>query len=148
MIQDFLYLKDKNIKDVLELIMETYLVSYSDPEPVLKRNGFGKAHHRLISLIDNNPGIKLTDILKKLKVTKQSLSRVIKELKKKNNNIIVQKKSEKDARENLLFLSEKGNALYNEIFEIQKDRILKAFKNCSTDEVISFKKVLLKIVAQ
>ena len=63
MLQNFLYLKEKNLKDVIELLLRGYTSSFSDAEQTLKRNSLGKAHHRLIVLIDNNPGIKVTEIL-------------------------------------------------------------------------------------
>ena len=90
MLKDFLYLKEKNLKDIIELLLKAYSSSFSDSEQTLKRNHLGKAHHRLIILLDNNPGIKVTEILNHLKVTKQSLNRVIQDLLK--NQLIVQKK--------------------------------------------------------
>ena len=109
MIQDYLYLKEKNIKEVLELILESYVMTSFDTDLVLKRNNFGRAHQRLIILIDNNPGITVSEILEKLKITKQSLSRTLQDLIKKN--IVDQKKGEKDGREKLLFLGTKGSEL-------------------------------------
>ena len=82
MLKDFLYLKEKNLKDIIELLLKAYSSSFSDSEQTLKRNHLGKAHHRLIILLDNNPGIKVTEILNHLKVTKQSLNRVIQDLLK------------------------------------------------------------------
>jgi len=63
MLKDFLYLKEKNLKDVIELLLKAYTSSFSDSEQNLKKRSLGKAHHRLIVLIDNNPGIKVTEIL-------------------------------------------------------------------------------------
>ena len=100
MIQDFLYLKEKNIKEVLELILESYVVTTFDTDFVLKHNKFGRAHQRLIMLIDNNPGITVSEVLNKLKITKQSLSRTLQDLLSKK--IVSQKKGKKDGREKLL----------------------------------------------
>ncbi|MEK9716746.1 MAG: MarR family transcriptional regulator [Pelagibacteraceae bacterium] len=144
MLQDFLYLKEKNLKDVIELLLKTYSASFSDSEQVLKNKSLGKAHHRLIVLVDNNPGIKVTEILNILKITKQSLSRVLQELKDKS--IILQEKGSADGREKLLFLSDKGKEYSQSIFNSQKKRILNAFKNSSPDEVQYFKNVLKKII--
>jgi DNA-binding MarR family transcriptional regulator len=144
MLQDFLYLKEKNLKDVIELLLKTYSASFSDSEQVLKNKSLGKAHHRLIILVDNNPGIKVTEILNILKITKQSLSRVLQELKDKS--IILQEKGSADGREKLLFLSDKGKEYSQSIFNSQKKRILNAFKNSSPDEVQYFKNVLKKII--
>ena len=102
MIQDYLYLKEKNIKEVLELILESYVMTSFDTDLVLKRNNFGRAHQRLIILIDNNPGITVSEILEKLKITKQSLSRTLQDLIKKN--IVDQKKRrERRKRKTIIF---------------------------------------------
>ena len=120
MIQDYLYLKEKNIKEVLELILESYVMTSFDADLVLKRNNFGRAHQRLIILIDNNPGITVSEILEKLKITKQSLSRTLQDLVKKN--IVDQKKRRGRWKRKLLFLGSKGNELSKELFETQKKK--------------------------
>ncbi len=144
MLKDFLYLKEKNLKEVIELLLKAYASSFSDSEQTLKRGSLGKAHHRLIILIDNNPGIKVSEILNKLKVTKQSLNRVLQDVIKKD--LIIQKKAEKDRREREIFLSEKGKELSINLFNSQKNRILNAFKKSSPDEVLYFKNVLKRII--
>ena len=144
MLQNFLYLKEKNLKDVIELLLRGYTSSFSDAEQTLKRNSLGKAHHRLMVLIDNNPGIKVTEILNILKITKQSLNRVIQDLLKKK--LITQKKAKKDGREKEIFLSEEGEIFCNTLFNSQKTRVLNAFKKSSPDEVIYFKNVLKRII--
>ena len=144
--QDFLYLRENNIKEIIELMLEAYTNSYSDPYEVLKKNSFGIAHHRLICAVDINPGIKVADLIKKLKITKQSLSRVLQELIKKE--IISQSKGDIDGRHRLLYLTEKGKKISEEIFNTQKKRILEAFKESDSNEVLNFKKVLKKIIAE
>jgi DNA-binding MarR family transcriptional regulator len=141
---DFLYLRENNIKEIIELMLEAYTESYSDPYELLKKNSFGRAHHRLICTVNANPGIKVADLIKKLKITKQSLSRVLQELIK--DKIISQSKGEIDGRQRLLHLTEKGERISEEIFNIQKKRILEAFKECDSQEVLNFKKVLKKII--
>ena len=141
---DFLYLRENNIKEIIELMLEAYTESYSDPYEILKKNSFGRAHHRLICTVNANPGMKVADLIKKLKITKQSLSRVLQELIK--DKIISQSKGEIDGRQRLLHLTEKGEKISEEIFTIQKERILKAFKECDSQEVLNFKKVLKKII--
>ena len=142
--QDFLYLRENNIKEIIELMLEAYTNSYSDPYDILKKNSFGKAHHRLICTVDTHPGIKVADLIKKLKITKQSLSRVLQELIKKG--IVSQSKGDEDGRQRLLHLTEKGKKISDEIFHKQKKRILEAFKNSDSSEVLNFKKVLQKII--
>ena len=142
--QDYLYLRENNIKEIIELMLEAYTNSYSDPYDILKKNSFGKAHHRLICTVDTHPGIKVAELIKKLKITKQSLSRVLQELIKKD--IITQSKGDKDGRQRLLYLTDKGKKISNEIFDKQKKRILEAFKESDSNEVLNFKKVLQKII--
>ncbi len=144
MLKDFLYLKEKNLKDVIELLLKSYASLFSDSEQTLKRHFLGKAHHRLIILIDNNPGIKVTKILNMLKVTKQSLNRVLQDLIKKD--FIIQKKDEKDGREKKIYLSDRGLEFANNLFNSQKNRVLSAFKKSSPDEVHYFKNVLKRIL--
>ena len=143
---DFLYLRENNIKEIIELMLEAYTNSYSDPYDILKKNSFGKAHHRLICAIDINPGIKVADLIKKLKITKQSLSRVLQELRKKE--IVSQSKGDIDGRKRLLHLTLKGKKISDEIFNKQKKRVLEAFKRSDSQEVLNFKKVLKKIIAE
>ncbi len=143
---NFLYLRENNIKEIIELMLEAYTNSYSDPYDILKKNSFGKAHHRLICTVDANPGIKVADLIKKLKITKQSLSRVLQELIKKE--IISQSRGDTDGRQRLLHLTEKGKKVSDEIFHKQKQRILEAFKDSDSSEVLNFKKVLKKIIAE
>jgi len=144
MLKDFLYLKEKNLKDVIELLLKAYTSSFSDSEQNLKKRSLGKAHHRLIVLIDNNPGIKVTEILNILKITKQSLNRVLQDLIQKD--ITTQAKAEKDKREKKIFLTEKGKELSLSLFNSQKLRVLNAFKKSSPDEVLYFKNVLKRII--
>jgi len=142
--KDLLYLTDKSLKEVIELIFQAYIDSYSDPYEVLKKNSFGRAHHRLLCIIEGNPNISIADILRKLKITKQSLSRVLQDLIKKK--IITQKKGTKDARQRELQLTEGGLSLCNIIFNKQKKRIFNALKTSGTDEVTNFKNVMRKII--
>jgi len=142
--KDLLYLTDKSLKEVIELIFQAYIDSYSDPYEVLKKNSFGRAHHRLLCIIEGNPNISIADILRKLKITKQSLSRVLQDLIKKK--IITQKKGTKDARQRELQLTEEGLSLCNIIFNKQKKRIYNALKTSGVDEVTNFKNIMRKII--
>ena len=89
-------------------------------------------------------GISISDLLKKLKITKQSLNRVLKDLIKLD--LIIFKKSDQDTRVKHLFLNEKGKKIFNEIFEIQKKRIYNALLNSKSEEVLNFDNVLNKII--
>ena len=142
--RDLLYLKDDQIKDFIEQIFYAYRETYSDPKKILKKYSFGTAHHRAIQLIERHEGLTVTDLLNKLKVTKQSLNRVLKDLIKLN--VIIFKKDEKDTRIKHVFLNENGIKLFNEIFSMQKKRIYNAFLKSKSEEVINFDNVLKKII--
>jgi DNA-binding MarR family transcriptional regulator len=142
--RDLLYLKDDQIKDFIEQIFYVYRETYSDPKKILKKYSFGTAHHRTIYIIERNAGITVSGLLKKLKVTKQSLNRVLRDLIK--NKTIILKKGEVDSRQRHIFLDEKGKKLFDEMFFEQKKKIYNAFKNSDSDSVIKFKKVLKKII--
>jgi|TARA_B100000686_G_scaffold302267_1_gene338207 DNA-binding MarR family transcriptional regulator len=142
--RDLLYLKDDQIKDFIEQIFYVYRETYSDPKKILKKYSFGTAHQRTIYIIERNAGITVTGLLKKLKVTKQSLNRVLRDLIK--NKTIILKKGEVDSRQRHIFLDEKGKKLFDEIFLEQKKKIYNAFKNSDSDSVIKFKNVLKKII--
>ena len=142
--RDLLYLKDDQIKDFIELIFYAYKETYADPVKVLKKYSFGNAHHRAIHLIERHEGISVSQLLQRLKITKQSLNRVLRDLI--NNKTIVLKKGEIDSRHRKIFLDERGKKLSEEIFLEQKKRIYNAFKNSDSDSVIKFKSVLSKII--
>ena len=142
--RDLLYLKDEHIKDFIEQIFHAYRETYSDPKQVLKKYSFGLAHLRLIILIERHGGITISGLLNKLKITKQSLNRILKDLTK--NKVILVKKGEIDSRQRHIFLNEKGKKLFEEMFFEQKKRIYNAFKNSDSDSVIKFKNMLKKII--
>ena len=142
--RNLLYLKDDQIKDFIEQIYYAYRETYSDPKKILKKYSFGSAHHRAIHLIERHEGLAVSDLLNKLKITKQSLNRVLKNLIK--NKVIHIKKDEIDSRHRRIFLNEKGRKLFDEIFLEQKQRIYNAFKNSDSDSVLKFKNVLSKII--
>ena len=142
--KNLLYLKDDQIKEFIEQIFYVYRDTYSDPRKILKKYSFGAAHHRAIHLIERHEGLTVSDLLSKLKITKQSLNRVLRDLIK--NNTILLKKGEIDSRQRQIFLNERGKKLFDEIFIEQKKRIYNALKNSDSDSVIKFKSILNKII--
>jgi len=142
--KELLYLKDNQIKDLIEKLFIGYRESFSDSRHVLDRYSIGIAHHKVIHLISMYEGISISELLKRLKVTKQSLNRVLKDLIKLE--IIIFKKDDQDTRIKHVFLNEKGKKIFNEIFNLQKRRIYNALLKSSSEEVISFDKVLKKII--
>jgi len=142
--KELLYLKDEQLKDLIEKLFVSYKETFSDSKKILKKYSMGLAHQKVIHLLSTYEGISVSELLKKLKVTKQSLNRVIKDLVKLE--IITFKKDDQDTRIKHIFLNEKGKKIFNEIFEIQKKRIYHALLNSSSEEVINFEKVLNKII--
>ena len=116
--KDLLYLKDEQIKDCIQLLFYAYRETFSDPKEVLSKKFFGPAHLRSLNLIERYPGISLGELIFKLKVTKQSLNRVLRDLIK--SKMIKQIKDESDTRKKNLFIDK--------------------------DSVIKFKEVLKKII--
>ena len=99
--KDLLYLKDEQIKDFIQLLYYAYRETFSDPKEILNKKLFGPAHLRALNLIESNPGISLSELIFKLKVTKQSLNRVLRDLKKLN--MIKQIIDENDTRKKIYF---------------------------------------------
>ena len=111
---------------------------------LLEKYSLGVAHNKVIHLLSLYEGITISELLKKLKVTKQSLNRVLKDLIK--INAIEFKKDVNDTRVKHVFLTVSGTKLFNEIFGKQKKRIYKAFLESDSRDVISFDKILIKII--
>ena len=142
--KDLLYLKDDHLKEFIEKLFISYRESFNDAKKTLDKYSLGIAHHKVIHLISLHEGITISKLLKKLKVTKQSLNRVVKDLI--NLDAIKFKKDEKDTRLKHVFLTKKGNQIFSEIFSSQKQRIYKALLNSSSIEVNNFNSVLKKII--
>ena len=142
--KELLYLKDEHLKEFIEKLFMGYRNSFDDAKKTLNKHSIGVAHHKVIHLLSIYKGITISNLLKKLKITKQSLNRVLNDLIKLN--VIFFKKDEKDARLKHIFLSEKGEKLFGEIFLSQKTRIYKALLNSTSEEVLFFDNVLKKII--
>jgi DNA-binding MarR family transcriptional regulator len=142
--KDLLYLKDDQIKDFIQLLFYAYRETFSDPKKILSKKFFGPAHLRSLNLIERNPGISLGELMFKLKITKQSINRVLRDLK--NSKMIKQVKDENDTRRKMLFLDKDGKIFFEKVYESQKNRIFEALKNSEPESVLKFKQVLTKII--
>jgi DNA-binding MarR family transcriptional regulator len=142
--KELLYLKDEQIKEIIEKLFVVYRESFADAKKILDQYSIGIAHHKVIHLLSIHNGIIISELLKKLKVTKQSLNRILKDLIKLET--IDFKKDQQDTRVKHVFLNEKGKKLFEEIFFIQKKRIYSAFLNSESKEVLNFNNVLKKII--
>ena len=142
--KELLYLKDDQLKEFIEKISLSYRETFSDAKKILDKYSIGVAHHKVINLISLYDGITISELLKKLKITKQSLNRVLKDLIK--IEVVDFKKGKKDTRLKHVYLNDKGKKLFNEVFDVQKKRIYNALLNSSSKEVINFNNVLSKII--
>ena len=139
-----LYLKDHQLKEYIEKIFNGYRETVADAKKVLDKHSLGTAHNKVIHLISLYEGITISSLLRKLKVTKQSLNRVLNDLVEMN--AIEFKRDEVDTRVKHIYLTEIGSKIFEEIFSAQKKRIYDAFLSSESNEVISFDKVLKKII--
>lgn len=113
--------------DLIELLFFAYRDFVADPDEVLEKLGFGRAHHRVLHFVNRNPAIKVANLLDILKITKQSLGRVLKQLI--DEGYIVQKEGESDRRHRLLYATPKGEALALKLAGLQTKRILRALES-------------------
>ncbi len=111
--------------DIIELLFFAYRDFVGDPDEVLSRLGFGRAHHRVLHFVNRNPGMKVADLLDILNITKQSLGRVLKQLV--DQGFVVQKEGSQDRRQRLLYVTAKGETLALKLAGLQTERITRAF---------------------
>src|SRR6202163_1450571 len=97
------------IWDIIELLFFAYRDFVGDPDEVLSKLGFGRAHHRVLHFVNRNPGMKVADLLDILNITKQSLGRVLKQMV--DQGFILQKEGAQDRRQRLLYVTAKGETL-------------------------------------
>ena len=142
--KELLYLKDTQLKQLVEKLFISYRESFADAKKTLEKYSIGIAHHKVLHLISMYKGITISELLKKLKVTKQSLNRVLKDLIKLET--IFFEKDQQDTRVKHIFLNIKGEEIFKEVFSIQKKRIYNALLNSSSDQVLNFDNVLKKII--
>ena len=107
--------------DIIELLFFAYRDFVGDPDEVLSKLGFGRAHHRVLHFVNRNPGMKVADLLEILNITKQSLGRVLKQLV--DQGYVVQKEGAQDRRQRLLYVTAKGEALALKLAGLQTERI-------------------------
>ena len=142
--KELLYLKDDQLKDLIEKLFIGYRETFSDSKKILEKYSIGVAHQKVIHFLSMYEGITISELLKKLKITKQSLNRVLKDLIK--IEMIIFEKDDQDTRVKHVYLNDKGKKISNEIFDTQKKRIYNALLNSSSEEVINFDNVLNKII--
>jgi len=112
------------IWDIIELLFFAYRDFVGDPDEVLSKLAFGRAHHRVLHFVNRNPGMKVADLLDILNITKQSLGRVLKQMV--DQGYVVQKEGAQDRRQRLLYVTPKGEALALKLAGLQTARINRA----------------------
>src|SRR5947199_1842208 len=117
-------LREEPIWSIIELLFFAYRDFIGDPDDVLAKLGFGRAHHRVLHFVNRNPGMKVAELLDILKITKQSLGRVLKQLI--DQGYVVQKEGVNDRRQRLLYVTTKGESLAMKLAGLQTGRIARA----------------------
>ncbi len=135
---------DEELRDAMELLFFSYRDFIREPDAILEEYNFGRAHHRVIHFVGRNPDITVTHLLSILRITKQSLSRVLSQLVREH--FIRQLEGPIDRRQRLLSLTQKGYELEDELSRDQRNRITSAFVRAGPEAVNAFYKVLLNMM--
>ncbi|MFK8250582.1 MarR family winged helix-turn-helix transcriptional regulator [Ancylobacter terrae] len=130
--------------DLIELLFFAYKNFVSDPDEVLQRFGFGRAHHRVLHFVNRHPGMRVTDLLDILRITKQSLGRVLRELV--DQGFVDSRAGASDRRQRLLYLTPKGEALARDFIALQSARIERALAECGPDARAGARRFLVAMI--
>jgi DNA-binding MarR family transcriptional regulator len=122
---------DPRLLTFVELLFFAYRDFTGEADAALAEFGLGRAHHRVLHFVNRHPGLRVADLLEILKITKQSLARVLKELV--DQGWIVQKAGERDRRQRLLFATDKGAALARRLDGLQSRRVAQALAEAGAD---------------
>ena len=139
-----LFLREEELRQAMELLFFAYRDFTGEPDEILAEFGFGRAHHRVIYFVGRHPGITVSELLSILRITKQSLSRVLGQLVRRG--FITQQKGQRDQRQRLLHLTDKGTALERALIENQRVRIARAFRAAGAESVAGFRQVMLNLM--
>jgi DNA-binding MarR family transcriptional regulator len=130
----------------VELLFFAYRDFTGDADAVLDQYGFGRAHHRVLHFVHRNPGLRVANLLEILKITKQSLARVLKQLV--GEGFIAQKAGAEDRRERLLYVTPKGSKLADKLLALQVSRVLAARKAVGPDAEAAARRFLLAMISE
>jgi DNA-binding MarR family transcriptional regulator len=139
-----LFLRDEELRQGMEMLFYAYREFTAEADVVLTRLGFGRAHHRVIYFVGRHPGISVTELLGILRITKQSLSRVLGELVR--DGYITQTTGTDDRRRRLLNLTPKGVELERQLSESQRQRVAGAYRRAGVEAVEGFRTVMLGLM--
>ena len=130
--------------DIIELLFFAYRDFVGDADHELEAFGFGRAHHRVLHFVHRYPGLKVADLLDVLRITKQSLGRVLKQLL--DEDYIVQKTGNSDRRQRLLYVTPKGEALVARLAGLQTSRINRALESIGADDAETVRRFLRAMI--
>src|SRR6516162_7996760 len=136
---------EDEVRQGIELLFFAYRDFTAEPDAILARYAFGRAHHRVIHFVGRHPQMTVGELLGILRITKQSLSRVLSQLVRQG--FIIQRRGARDRRQRLLDLTPKGRELERQLSEPQRARVANAYRQAGTRAVEGFRRVLLGIIA-
>jgi DNA-binding MarR family transcriptional regulator len=139
-----LFLREEEIRSAQDLLFFAYRDFTGAADTLLEARGMGRAHHRALHFIGRNPGITVSDLLGILRITKQSLARVLTTLVAEG--LVSQAQGQSDRRQRLLSLTPDGQTLERALFERQRDRLAAAFRVAGPQAVDGFRRVLRAIM--
>src|SRR5262252_1704495 len=135
---------EEEVRQGIELLFFAYRDFTAEPDTILAKYGFGRAHHRVIHFVGRHPQMTVGELLGILRITKQSLSRVLGQLVQQE--FIIQRPGAEDRRQRLLDLTAKGRELERQLSEPQRARIALAYRQAGARAVEGFRKVMLGII--
>jgi len=141
-----LFLREEDLRQGIELLYFAYRDFTAEPDAILAEIGFGRAHHRVIHFVGRNPRVTVSELLAILKITKQSLSRVLGQLVREK--FIIQHEGPQDRRQRLLELTPKGVELERRLSDSQRRRFADAYRNAGAEAVEGYRKVLMGMISE
>lgn len=135
-----------NLVAHVELLFFAYRDFTGDPDAVLSQFGFGRAHHRVLHFVSRNPGLRVANLLDILKITKQSLARVLKQLI--GEGFISQRAGAEDRRERLLYATPKGARLAERLMDLQVQRVEAALAAAGPEADAATQRFLLAMISE
>lgn len=139
-----LFLRDADLRQAMELLFFGYRDFTADADRILAEYGFGRAHHRVIYFVGANDGITVGQLLNILRITKQSLSRVLSQLI--DEDYVVQVEDADDRRRRRLSLTDKGHQLEKRLVDVQSRRIARAYREAGAEAVAGFRTVMRGLI--
>jgi DNA-binding MarR family transcriptional regulator len=139
-----LFLREEELRQGIELLFYAYRDFTAEPDAILAKYKFGRAHHRTIYFVGRYPGTTVSELLGILRITKQSLSRVLGQLVREG--FVEQRRGIRDRRQRLLHLTENGVALERQLTATQRELLARAYREAGADAVEGYRKVLTGLI--